>query len=826
MPAKRDWVLVAATVVAVSCGTNYSFSAYAPQLANRLGLSSTQTNAVGAAGNMGVYLSSPIIGRVVDRRGPVPNLIFAALALTSGYLLVRAFYASAGLQGGLFHRFGTTGLACAELLTGIGSTAGLSSAGNSVAKSYKKRRAAALSVVLSAFGLSAFFYSTIASLFLHSRSSDPAHDTTSEFLLLLALGCLFSMLVGIAFVRPVLHPSLASPSPSMPDSAEEVDGSAAVPVSPAEEVAEEAEQQSSRNERTPLLRSQSTKSVEVRNVAGLDLLKELDFYLIFLFNGLCAGVGLCYINNLGTVVRSLALRPSSPTSPSIDPSHIPLLQSRLVSLLSLFNFFGRLLSGFGSDYLLHNSNPSRRMPRVWWLVFTASVYCASQVVASQVGAVGGWKGLVWPTMMTGLAHGSLFGISGIIGLERFGMANFSSTNGVLALAPALFGQTTNLLFGRIYDSHTRSSPSSLPSFLSDPLHALAGTSATCTAGRECYAGAFHLTTGMSAAAIAVGLVLSCLTGITRPNTHRQPPPLYSPSSGESFAVFNEQYELWLSQAYSPEVSPFTSKPSYLFADYLSDNSIQQRLETEKAATTIAETDRFEPEAIVNDQTLKMREHLLRFEPQAIWAIPDFQATTGWHTCNNFALNVYGNPALRHQANLLYATRKIVLRALERREDRDVGASIILLDQADGSDDVFLLMLFEQLSWMLDIPEARLRLLLLQAWEGVPSWQSEEGAALRPALKVLHISGRPPSSRRRLPRSAHEAILPRRTTAAPSSTKPPTQRADEAQAAKNRKRKERRRAATKKAKECEEAEARTEAGSIDEVDEAAENLAAM
>lgn len=34
-------------------------------------------------------------------------------------------------------------------------------------------------------------------------------------------------------------------------------------------------------------------AVTDRNITGWALLRELDFYLIFLFNGLCAGVGLC-----------------------------------------------------------------------------------------------------------------------------------------------------------------------------------------------------------------------------------------------------------------------------------------------------------------------------------------------------------------------------------------------------------------------------------------------------------------------------------------------------------------------------------------------------
>ncbi|BGP39398.1 hypothetical protein JCM10449v2_003336 [Rhodotorula kratochvilovae] len=488
MALGRYGVLCAATVVSLSCGLNYCYSAYAPQLAARLDLSSTQTNAVGAAGNLGVYLSSPLIGRVVDRKGPKPTLALAAVALTGGYLVIRAFYASGEDADGLFARLGVPGLILAELLTGI---AGLSSAGNSVARSFKKRRAAALSVVLSGFGLSAFFYSTLSSLVLHPRSSA---DVTQSFLLLLALGSLFSMTIGLLFVRPVLRES-AAPLFAEHD-AEEVPAEAEAALPEAEE-AVHAREVEVRTERTPLLRSESAKSVQERNIAGWALLRELDFYLIFLFNGLCAGVGLCYINNLGTVVRSLALAPPSfPTLPP-SPSEIALLQSRLVSLLSLFNFLGRLLSGFASDTLLHS--PRTRLPRVFFLPLTAALFLLSQLLAFRTART---QALWAPTVLTGLAHGCLFGISGIIGLERFGMRSFSQTNGVLALAPAFFGQATNLLFGRIYDSHASPSPSA--SFFA----ALAAPSKSCTLGRACYAPAFALTSCMALAALAVGTWLA------------------------------------------------------------------------------------------------------------------------------------------------------------------------------------------------------------------------------------------------------------------------------------------------------------------------------
>lgn len=81
MLKQRETVLAISTIVALSAGLNYLFSsvpflspstsfrdsasadklppnrAYAPQLASRLRLTSTQTNIIGAAGNLGVYLS-------------------------------------------------------------------------------------------------------------------------------------------------------------------------------------------------------------------------------------------------------------------------------------------------------------------------------------------------------------------------------------------------------------------------------------------------------------------------------------------------------------------------------------------------------------------------------------------------------------------------------------------------------------------------------------------------------------------------------------------------------------------------------------------------
>lgn len=112
------WTLLSATLVGLASGTNYIYSAYAPQLAQALSLTSTQTNVVGAFGNAGVYLSSPFIGRIVDRKGPTGLLLFGALAVGLGYLSIRALYE--GGEAGLFTAVGVPGLAIAEMLVGVG----------------------------------------------------------------------------------------------------------------------------------------------------------------------------------------------------------------------------------------------------------------------------------------------------------------------------------------------------------------------------------------------------------------------------------------------------------------------------------------------------------------------------------------------------------------------------------------------------------------------------------------------------------------------------------------------------------------------------------
>ncbi|KAG6332578.1 hypothetical protein ID866_6513 [Astraeus odoratus] len=132
----RTTALFGSILVAICSGTNYIYAAYAPQLGIRLHISYTQLNLIGLAGYVGFYVSGPIWGRFIDRRGPGIPLLAAAMANLVGYAGTRHIYndgtgTTTSISPVLFAALVTCGL-----LTGLGANAGLASSVNTMAKSF------------------------------------------------------------------------------------------------------------------------------------------------------------------------------------------------------------------------------------------------------------------------------------------------------------------------------------------------------------------------------------------------------------------------------------------------------------------------------------------------------------------------------------------------------------------------------------------------------------------------------------------------------------------------------------------------------------------
>lgn len=342
---RRKIISLAGSVcVALSAGSNYAFSSFAPQLQESLHLTSTQINLIGIAGNAGVYLSSPLWGRFIDKRGPQTALIVAAVLVPIGYSGLSLSYS------GDWSLHSTGVLFCLNLLTGLGNSGGFTAAMNAQAKSWGgSRRGTATALVLSGFGLSAFFYSSLSHLLFPGN--------TGDYLLLLAFGSMTSMLIGLGLIKII--PPIEDPDEREHDDApragrgatgylrrrtsSDIGARATIWQQPealsGEPTDDEAEPHphglhprtahraagTSRNasstddeadidpESQGLLtgRDESKRSSNMEvdpsqiDISGRRLFQQIDFYLIFAVMTLVSGAGLLLINNVGTITKTL-----------------------------------------------------------------------------------------------------------------------------------------------------------------------------------------------------------------------------------------------------------------------------------------------------------------------------------------------------------------------------------------------------------------------------------------------------------------------------------------------------------------------------------------
>ncbi|KAF8580797.1 MFS general substrate transporter [Ramaria rubella] len=547
----RIATLLGSVLTALSSGTNYVYSAYAPQLGTRLHITYTQLNIIGLSGNMGVYTTGPVIGRVVDKRGPRLLLILAFIFLLVGYSGLRRYYDAGPSNDEKLPVLSLIAMSLFSYMTGAGGNCGLLAASNSTAKSFPERlRATTVGLVLSGFGLSAFFFSTLAHRLFPGN--------TSSFLLFLALGTSLPVIVGYFTVRPVPHAERPEANPGIIDRAAvdssshllrpgaETDGAgfgefasstaiaaahkaddslddAFVPITTAAypELVSAVDVPRSRSrsmELSParafdvgIRASSSRKGASQTNPVALPdevdrhgkrMLTGWEFWLLFTILSLLSGTGLMFINNVGSISQAL----SAKGNPNYDRIEAGKLQAAQVSIISLANCGARIGIGAGAD-LVKNRFAGHRS---YLLTLISTFFILSQIVASRIEDV---TRLWQASVILGLGYGGVFGLLPTITIEWFGMAHWSENWGFVSLAPLVGGNLFSLLFGRNLDAHvpgsTANSTFATATLSAAGLHPRAPIPSPepghqCLEGRLCYADTLAVTT----AACVVALVLS------------------------------------------------------------------------------------------------------------------------------------------------------------------------------------------------------------------------------------------------------------------------------------------------------------------------------
>lgn len=134
----------------LASGTMYLYSAYAPELAQKLNLDATQSSMLGLIASFGAALTGPLSGAFVDRWGSRSSIVIGATMIYAGYFGLQSLYIHPELGGFVY-------LSVAMVLVGSGGMFALSSIVKCAAVVGRHgSRGLATAMPMAGFGLSAF----------------------------------------------------------------------------------------------------------------------------------------------------------------------------------------------------------------------------------------------------------------------------------------------------------------------------------------------------------------------------------------------------------------------------------------------------------------------------------------------------------------------------------------------------------------------------------------------------------------------------------------------------------------------------------------------
>lgn len=480
---RRYAAVVCSFFASVGSGTMYVYSAYAPQLADRLSFSATQASFIGTMGGVGLSLFAALAGVFIDTYGPTLPIFTGSVLVLAGYFTMWRCYVDQTSAVVL--------VACAYMVAGFGSALVLNSSIKASTLNFPHNRGTASAFPLSGFGLSATLFSSVAGLLFPGN--------TSGFLATLTLVASGLCFINWPFIRVYPVPGEAR------DTAVEAGQSAVAaevagdtPTEPLLETSPAHSAGSSSPRHVPTYGTAEAGTVteeelvaaarihRKRTRVGWRVLSRATFWQHFLLLGLCAGIGQMYIYSVGYCVRALT------HDAEYTPGAMQSLQAMQVALISIFNFAGRVVSGTVSDLLIRQY----QMQRLWLVAFALTIALAAHITVAHLED----ETKLWAVSVSiGFAYGLVYGCYPSIISESFGLSHFMQNWGWAATSPVFSAYAFNLMFGRIYDAHTSHEP---------------GAPRVCTLGSACYASAFHVTAG-----VAFFCLCLCLFMISRRHKH-------------------------------------------------------------------------------------------------------------------------------------------------------------------------------------------------------------------------------------------------------------------------------------------------------------------
>ncbi|KAL9583862.1 MAG: hypothetical protein Q9212_002460 [Teloschistes hypoglaucus] len=461
---------ISAILSCLCAGSITAYSLYGPLFQSRLHFTQVQVNAVSTAAEVAMYLPVPLFGYLCDRFSPRPLSLFAGICFGFGYLLAAFFYRHGSVEEG---GFPPAVMVVAFVAVGMGTSCMYLSAVTTCAKNFGrgKYKGLALAVPIAAFGLSGMWQSQIGSRLLYDRSPERYGevDVYRYFIflaiLLFVVGLIGAFALNVVdeeelidqavselersglledspfFQRSVLHDS-SNGYGTLEDS--EVNGSH--DAGPDLSLQEAARRHSEDDRRKAWLLNNETRLFLLDHTMWL---LAAGFFLV-------SGPGESFINNLGTIINTLY----PPPSPGPPDSNSPATH---VSIVALASTFARLFTGTLSDLLAptasssHNghSQPDNKRVTCSRLVFllTSTLFFSFGQLLLASGLIQS-RPQLFPLVsaLVGLGYGAIFSLTPIIVSVVWGVQNFGTNWGIVAVVPAAGAALWGAVYAAVYDA--------------------------------------------------------------------------------------------------------------------------------------------------------------------------------------------------------------------------------------------------------------------------------------------------------------------------------------------------------------------------------------
>ncbi|KAF7589276.1 putative monocarboxylate transporter mch1 [Aspergillus hancockii] len=447
-------------ITCLGAGSITAFSLYGPLFLIRLHYTQLRVNAVSIAAGVSMYLPVSVFGYLCDRYTPSPLALFSGTVFGVGYLLAAIVYKSGPPPDAGGHGYPFWMMVVAFVCVGTATS--------------------------SAFGLSGMWQSQVGTYLLYERLEDGSRgdvDVFRYFIFLAAL--LFAIgVVGTFGLRIV-----EEDEKYIDEAVEELERSGLLEesqffrsrsevraaygtFSPSDDNVDDEERTLSLTqtdeEREAVRREKEREDEERRKKDWLlnwetkVFLKDHTMWWLALGFFLVTGPGEAYINNLGTVVGALTPEPNTSGTPY--PAGKP---STHVTTIALTSTIARLLTGSLSDLFAPPAThlfqgvsnvPPRSSTTSKQLTLSRLTFLLPSALLLSLGylILASPLPLQYPelshitTGLIGFGYGSAFSLCPIIISVVWGVENFGTNWGIVAMFPAAGAALWGIIYSRCY----------------------------------------------------------------------------------------------------------------------------------------------------------------------------------------------------------------------------------------------------------------------------------------------------------------------------------------------------------------------------------------